>query len=111
MQVLQRRTRSAERDGRSSSKAQAGQLLLETAGLLEEGNKEEMERMIAAPEVVEMVELCGRLPLTVAIAGGVVGNYGAVDREVVELLREMANVDFRVLQRGRPSETDPEGHQ
>ena len=23
----------------------------------------------------------------------------------------MANVDFRVLQRGRPSETDPEGHQ
>ena len=64
-----------------------------------------MEAMIAAPEVVEIVELCGGLPLTLAIAGGVVGNYGAVDREAVELIRE------NVLQRGRPSETDPEGHQ
>merc|ERR550514_1772479 len=41
-----------------------------------------------APEVVEICDLCGRLPLAVALAGGVVGNYGAVDQEVVELIRE-----------------------
>ena len=32
--------------------------------------------------------LCGHLPLAVAIAGGVVGNYGGVEQEVVELIRE-----------------------
>ena len=70
-------------------------LLLETAGLFEDEEAEKVLRegeakeahsrsfgLARAPEVLEIVDLCGRLPLAVAIAAGVVGNYGTVDREV-----------------------------
>ena len=48
---------------------------------------------MVASEVLEIVELCSRLPIAVAIAGGVVGNYGAVDGEVLELIREVLTDD------------------
>ena len=37
---------------------------------------------------VEVVEACGRLPLAVAIAGGIVSNYGSVDADLVWLVRQ-----------------------
>merc|ERR1719473_1867231 len=44
-----------------------------------------------APEppklAVEIAELCGLLPLTVAIAGGVVMNHGGLDDDLVAIIR------------------------
>ena len=57
-------------------------MLLETADMLP-GEGEEAPR-----QAFEIVELCGRLPLTVAIAGGMVGNYGVLDDRLVQILRE-----------------------
>ena len=67
------------------SRPEAAQLLLETAGLLGDeaaadaggggvgsGGLSEVPGVLDAPEVVEIVDLCGRLPLAVAIAGGAV---------------------------------------
>ncbi len=53
------------------------QLLLETADMVPP------EKGLEAPrQAFEIVELCGRLPLTVAIAGGVVRNHGGLEYEV-----------------------------
>ena len=36
------------------------------------------------PHGLEVVEACGRLPITVAIAGGIVGGYGSLDEDYSE---------------------------
>lgn len=50
----------------------------------------------------------GRAP---AGPGCAYGRQTPIDIDIDISSAKMANVDFRVLQRGRPSETDPEGHQ
>ena len=56
---------------------------------------------LAAPErgseewrcAVEVVEACGRLPMAVAIAGGIVNNYGSLDGNLVETIQETLKSD------------------
>ena len=55
-------------------------LLLATAGLGAPERGSEEWRC-----AVEVVEACGRLPMAVAIAGGLVSNYGSLDENLVEI--------------------------
>ena len=73
------------------TQSEAVRLLLETGEMMLPGSTGEDEDDEAAPppqEAFEIVELCGRLPLTVAIAGGVLRNYGVLDADLVQLLRD-----------------------
>ena len=64
---------------------EAVKLLLETAKMLEDGALD--EALEPPKEAVEIAELCGLLPLTVAIAGGVVMNHGGLDDDLVAIIR------------------------
>ena len=58
-------------------------LLMDAAGLELPPDEEEEPPKHA----VEIAELCGLLPLTVAIAGGVVRNHGGLDEDLVAIIR------------------------
>lgn len=77
--------RCAEVDVGLLTRDEAVDLLLETAELevRQQGDMSDVPK-----QAVEIVDLCGRLPLTVAIAGGVVRNYGGVDDRLVQILRK-----------------------
>ena len=75
---------AAEVDVGSLSEAEALDLLVATAGI-DLASQDEAARGLA----VEVVNLCGRLALTVAIAGGMVAEYGgSVDEAFVNVLRD-----------------------
>ena len=67
-------------------KSEALELLLSSAGVREDTIQEGgNEHRIA----LEIVELCGRLPLTLAIAGGIIAdNPGGLTDEVVDMMKE-----------------------
>ena len=63
---------------------EAVRLLLDAAGLeIPGGDQGEVPQ-----QAREIVDLCGRLPLTVAIAGGIVGNYGTLEDDLVQMIKE-----------------------
>ena len=64
------------------TRKEAVRLLLETAKL--EFPEDDDENAKEPPkQAVEICELCGLLPLTVAIAGGVIMNHGGIDEDLV----------------------------
>ena len=81
---------AAEVDVGSLSEAEALDLLMATAGInIDDGPLNGPLSVEARGLATEVVNLCGRLALTVAIAGGMVCASGsAIDQEFVEVSRE-----------------------